>query len=36
MTEWSSKDRILEQYSQSFKSRDKGSEYLARFYTFKV
>jgi hypothetical protein len=33
-TEWSSKDRFLDRCSQSFKSRDKRSEYLARFYTF--
>jgi hypothetical protein len=35
MTEWSSKYRFLDQCSQSFSSRDKSREYLARFYTFK-
>jgi hypothetical protein len=34
MTEWSSKYRILDQWRQSFTSRDKSSKYLARFYTF--
>jgi hypothetical protein len=33
MTEWSSKYRFLDQCSHSFTSRDKCSEYLARFYT---
>jgi hypothetical protein len=33
-TEWSSKNRFLDQCSQSFTSRDERSEYLARFYTF--
>jgi len=32
--EWSSNNRFLDQYSQSFTSRDESSEYLARFYTF--
>jgi hypothetical protein len=34
-TELTLKDRFLDQCSQSFTSRDKSSEYLARFYTFK-
>ncbi len=34
-TEWSSKYRILDQCSQSFTSRDKSSEYLARLIAFK-
>ncbi len=33
-TEWSSKNRFLDQCSQSFTSRDESSEYLTRFYTF--
>ncbi len=35
ITEWSSKYRLLDQYSQSFTSRDKSSEYLARFKSLK-